>query len=153
MVMIMKKIFILMIVAIILGGITGRILYSEYKDSSLVFSEEKKLYFLEEGIYYTKESLEANTKDIHPKLVLEEDKKYHVYVGITSNRTNINKIKKIYRDGEHNIKVKEVKIDHDEFRNNVEQFDILIDATTTQKDILTIEEVILSNYENLIKEK
>lgn len=139
--------------AILLGGITGKLLYSKYEDSSFVFNENKRLYFLEEGTYYTKESLEANTKEINPKLILEEDNQYHLYVGITSKNENVNKIKKIYKEKGHNIKVKEVKIDHDEFRNNVEQFDILIDTSSTEKDILTIEEIVLSSYENLIKEK
>ena len=40
---------------------------------------------------------------------------------------------------------------NEEFNNNVTQFDLLINATTSEKEILTIEKVVLANYEEIIK--
>ena len=140
----------MMVVAIILGGISGMFLFSKYKDTSYVFNENKKLYFLEEGVYSTKESLESNTKDINPKLVIQDDNKYHVYVGITSNFDNVSKIKKMYKDKGYSIYEKEIEVDNSEFTANISQFDILLESSKNDSDISTIEEVVLSNYENLI---
>lgn len=125
-------------------------LFSKYKDTSYVFNENKKLYFLEEGVYSTKESLESNTKDINPKLVIQDDNKYHVYVGITSNFDNASKIKKMYKDKGYSIYEKEIEVDNSEFTSNISQFDILLESSKNDSDISTIEEVVLSNYENLI---
>lgn len=147
----MKKTLILMVVAIILGGISGMFLFNEYKQSSYVFNEDKNLYFIEEGVYATKESLDANTKDINPKLVINNDNKYHVYVGITGNINNAYKIKKMYKDKGYSVYEKKVKVDNSEFISNISQFDILLDNTKNDSDISTIQEVILSNYEDLVK--
>ena len=146
----MKNTLIMMVVAIILGGISGMFLFSKYKDTSYVFNENKKLYFLEEGVYSTKESLESNTKDINPKLVIQDDNKYHVYVGITSDFRNVSKIKKMYKDKGYSIYEKEIEVDNSEFTSNISQFDILLESSKNDSDISTIEEVVLSNYENLI---
>ena len=146
----MKNTLIMMVVAIILGGISGMILFSKYKDTSYVFNENKKLYFLEEGVYSTKESLESNTKDINPKLVIQDDNKYHVYVGITSDFRNVSKIKKMYKDKGYSVYEKEIEVDNSEFTANISQFDILLESSKNDSDISTIEEIVLSNYENLI---
>ncbi len=139
-----------MTVAIISGGIIGIALFSEYKETSSVFSDKKKLYFLEEGIYSSKKLLEYNTKNIDPKLIVEKDGKYHLYVGITGEQKNISKIKNIYKNKGYSIYEKELEIDNLEFLSNVEQFDILLDNANNESDISAIEEVVLSNYENLV---
>lgn len=140
-----------MIAAIILGGISGKILFSKYQDiDKYIFSSEKKVYFLEEGVYSSKKSLENNTKDITPKLVVKDNDKYYVYVGITKNIDNANKIKKIYTDKGYSIYQKEKNITDSEFLSNVEQFDILIESTKKERDISTIQEVVLANYEEMV---
>lgn len=139
-----------MTVAIISGGIIGIALFSEYKETSSVFSDKKKLYFLEEGIYSSKKLLEYNTKNINPKLIVEKDGKYHLYVGITGEQKNISKIKNIYKNKGYSVYEKELEIDNLEFLSNVEQFDILLDNANNESDISAIEEVVLSNYENLV---
>lgn len=146
----MRKTLLLMTVAIISGGIIGIALFSEYKETSSVFSDKKKLYFLEEGIYSSKKLLEYNTKNIDPKLIVEKDGKYHLYVGITGEQKNISKIKNIYKNKGYSIYEKELEIDNLEFLSNIEQFDILLDNANNESDISAIEEVVLSNYENLV---
>lgn len=147
----MKRLIIIMIAAIILGGISGKILFSKYQDiDKYIFNSEKKVYFLEEGVYSSKKSLENNTKDITPKLVVKDNDKYYVYVGITKNIDNANKIKKIYTDKGYSIYQKEKNITDSEFLSNVEQFDILIESTKKERDISTIQEVVLANYEEMV---
>lgn len=91
----MKKLLILIAVATILGGISGKLLFSKYENiDKLVFNENKKVYLLQEGVYSSKSSLDSNTKDISPKLVVKNNDKYYVYVGITKNYNNAKKIKK-----------------------------------------------------------
>ncbi len=140
-----------MAVAIILGGITGKTLYTKYEDTSFVFNEKDSAYFLQEGVYDTKDSMMRNTKDINPKLVVNKDNKYYVYVGISKSIDGVNKIKKIYKKKNYNVIQKEEEIKNDSFLINLEQYDILLESATSTNDILTIEEVVLSNYEELIK--
>lgn len=140
-----------MLLAILLGGITGKILYNKYEDTTLVFNENNTAYFLQEGVYDTKESMNRNTKDINPKLVINKNNKYYVYVGISKSLDGINKIKRVYKRKGYNVISKEKKINDESFLINLEQYDILLESNTTTNDILTIEEVVLSNYEETIK--
>ena len=47
--------------------------------------------------------------------------------------------------------LKEINLSNEEFFNNVTQFDLLIENSETEEEILTIEEVVLANYEEIIK--
>lgn len=149
----MKKTFMMMIIAVVLGSIAGSFLFSNYKENNVyAFSNSKKLYFLQEGVYSSIDSVNKNTKDLSNKLVIPDNDKYHVYVGITSNIKNAKKIKNIYKNMGYSIYQKEINVNNNEFLNNIEQFDILLDKAN-KNDLLTIEEVVLSNYEDLVVKK
>ncbi len=140
-----------MIVAIILGGVSGKILFSKYEGlDKYLLSDKNRIYILEEGVYPNKKSLEDNTKEIEPKLVVENDNGYHVYVGITRNENNALKIKKLYQEKGYHIYEKEKNINNQEFLNNIEQFDVLVESSKKERDISTIQEVILANYEEMV---
>ena len=138
-----------MLIAIILGTICGKIVYKQYNGSKKIAKDYQELYFLQEGVYNSKESLDNNTKDINPKLVVNKDKKYYVYVGITKDLYNASKIKRFYRKKGYKIYNKVKKVNNKEFVNNVNEFDILM-MNANNSDIFVIEEVILSNYKELI---
>lgn len=148
----MKKTFLLSIFFITLGTILGIFLRNSYKDNLLgAFGEGKIYYFLQEGVYSNKDIMTENTKDLNIKLVNEENGKYYVYLGITRDEENVKKIKEIYNTKGYQLYIKEINLSNEEFYNNVTQFDLLIKNTTKEEEILTIEEVVLANYEEIIK--
>lgn len=150
----MKKTFLLSIFFITLGTILGIFLRNSYKDNLLgAFGEGKIYYFLQEGVYSNKDIMTENTKDLNIKLVNEENGKYYVYLGITRDEENVKKIKEIYNTKGYQLYIKEVNLSNEEFYNNVAQFDLLIKNTTKEEEILTIEEVVLANYEEIIKKQ
>ena len=143
-----KKIMFTLIFSISLGSLFGIFLYKKFEESVFAFNEGDKLTFLREGVYTDKNVLEENTKKLDPKLVIYDDDKYYVYVGITSNDKVADKIKDIYDDMDIEVYEKDVYISDDTFINNVEQFDSII-LSSADDEILTVEEVILSNYEEV----
>ena len=147
----MKKTLILMSFAIILGSLCGKFLFKKYQDTTLAFNESMKLYFLQEGVYQTKESVNNNTKNISPKLILKENDGYHVYIGISSSKDIISKLKKIYKEKGYQIYEKEKEVSNKEFLESIKQYDILAKTTNSSSDLLTIEEVVLANYEERTK--
>lgn len=150
----MKKTFLLSIFFITLGTILGIFLRNSYKDNLLgAFGEGKIYYFLQEGVYSNKDIMTENTKDLNIKLVNEENGKYYVYLGITRDEENVKKIKEIYNTKGYQLYIKEINLSNEEFYNNVTQFDLLIKNTTKEGEILTIEEVVLANYEEIIKKQ
>ena len=147
----MKKTFILGFIFVIFGLIIGnnirKFSYSSVKE---IVSNEESFYFLQEGVYEKKENLEKNIKNLDQKVIDYQDDKYYVYVGITKNKNIANKIKKIYAKKGLNLYEKVKTISNEEFLNNVTQFDLLINNGATDEEILTIEEVVLANYEEIL---
>lgn len=128
------------------------LLNSTYKEKLVnTFSEGKTYYFIQEGVYSSKEIMTENTKDIQVKTVDTLNNKQYVYLGITRDNNNAKKIKDIYEKKGYQIYIKEQNLSNEEFYNNVTQFDILVNSTDKEAEILTIEEVVLANYEELIK--
>ena len=143
---------IVSLVSIILGALSAMLLNSTYKEKLInTFSEGKTYYFIQEGVYSSKEIMTENTKDIQVKTVDTLNDKQYVYLGITRDNNNAKKIKDIYEKKGYQIYIKEQNLSNEEFYNNVTQYDILVNSTDKESEILTIEEVVLANYEELIK--
>lgn len=149
----MKKIVILSGIFLGLGILLGTKIYNAKDSISNVFSEGTIYYFLQEGVYTSKEIMDENTKEINIKAIDYQNEKYYVYVGITKEEDIAKKIKTLYENDGYQIYIKEMKFSNEEFDHNVEQFDLLINSATNKDEILTIEEVVLANYEEIIKKQ
>ncbi len=149
----MKNKLVIGTIFLVSGLVVGNNLYNKVDLSTIqVFSEKNNYYLLQEGVYSKKEIMQSETRDLNPKVYEEKNGKYYVYVGITGNKDNAEKIQNIYKDSGFNIKINEISINDEEFINNLKQLDILINNTNNQDEILTIEEVVLSNFNKKILE-
>lgn len=140
---------LLAVIFVILGAICGNYLYKKAPNTVSVFQTNQTFYFLQEGMYSSKDIMQENVGDLTNKLVVLEDNKYYVYVGITMDQDNAYKIKKIYEDMGYQIYIKKLTMNNEEFANNVSQFDLLVRESDTTEDVLTVEEVVLANYEQI----
>lgn len=146
----MKKIIVVGSIFILLGFIVGNNLFSKRIELVKEINRNNTYYFLEEGVYSSKEMLQNNISKITQKVVSENKNYYYVYIGITKNIDVATKIKELYEERGYKIKIKEKQLKNEEFSNNVSQFDILLKEATTFDEVLTIERIILSNYDDLI---
>ena len=146
----MKRTIILAVVFLTLGTICGNFLYQKAPNSISVFQQDSSYYFLQEGVYTSKDVMQESIKDIPHKLVVFKDDMYYVYVGITKSEKNADKIQKIYEELGYQIHITTESLDNEEFSSNVTQFDLLVEEAESTEDVLTVEEVILANYEELI---
>lgn len=145
-----KKIFYFLIL-LTSGIIIGNKISQATENIAVTFNEANTYYFLQEGVYSSKEILEENIKNMELKVVENQDNKYYVYLGITKDENIAKRLKEIYEKSGYQIYIKEKTLSNDEFYNNVTQFDLLINNTETTKEILTIEEVVLANYEEIFQ--
>ena len=146
----MKKTMIKCIGSIILGIIIGNILFS----NRIIFKKENKedkYYFLQEGVY-TNNILKNNMSNLTHKVIEKKDNKIYIYIGITKDIEIAEKLINIYEEKNIKLSIKEKYIRNNELKNNIEQFDLLINASRDVDEILTIEEVVLANYEEIIKD-
>ena len=145
----MKKGFIIpLVISIVIGIISAQIVYSEYKKKQEV--AKYNTYILQGGVYTTKETLDKAINKFDNYIVVSEDDKYYVYIGMTTNLENANKLKKMYEEESIDVYIKETNIDNVEFVSNLEQYDILISGVDSEKNLSSINEVILSTYEELV---
>ena len=147
----MKKIILSGIFFIGIGFILGNIIFE--KNSFFKNSHQETYYFLQEGVYSNKDILQNNLKDLANKLIDYQEDKFYVYIGITKDLDVAEKLQNIYEEKGYKIIKKEKNINSEEFSVNVDQFDLLIKSTKDEDQILTIEEVVLANYEEIIKKK
>lgn len=148
----MKKILIVSSSFLLIGIILGSKIISLSKVED-VFQSGTVYYFLQEGVYTTEEILNENTENLNIKLINKEDNKYYVYLGITKDVENAKKIKNIYKNKGYDIYIKEKNLSNEEFSSNITQFDLLINSTNNEEEILKITEVVLANYEEIIKKQ
>ena len=147
----MKKTIIKGIFFIVIGFFIGQFLFGEKIELIKRLQKGDTYYFLEEGIYNDYNNID-NT-NINRRIIENKDNKYHVYIGITRDKEVLEKLKNIYEKDNINIKVKEINLESLEFKTNVEQFDLLIRNTKDISQILTIEEVVIANYQEIIKKQ
>lgn len=147
----MKKQLILAGLLLTLGLLISNKIYQTTSSLTNVFSDGTTYYFLQEGVYTSKKILDENTKELNAKLIIEESDKYYVYLGITKSASIAKKLKSIYEQAGYQIYIKELKLNNLEFESNVTQFDLLLNSATSTDEMLTIEEVVLANYEEIIQ--
>ncbi len=149
----MKKILIKGLCLIIIGFLIGEIIFGSKKNYFNKLKNSETYYFLQEGVYSDQNILKNNLKKINEKIIDYQQNKYYVYVGITKDKEVLDKLTKIYQKNGFDIYPKEKNIISEEFSTNVSQFDLLIKQTTEESQILTIEKVVLANYEEIIKKE
>lgn len=138
-----KKKVAYFLIPIIIGFILGVVIYNDYKkglDNSLY-----NAYLIQIGSF--KDDSEINTSKY---LVLKEDGIYNVYAGITTKLSNASKIKELYDKEKIYSIIKPTIIDNVEFMNNLVQYDLLLSEVDNKDNIISINDVIISNYEEII---
>lgn len=145
----MKKNFLIAVfVAIFLGFFSAQIIYSNYRDN--LNDSSYNAYMIQIGTYDDKEKLESIFANSDNYLVVEEEGKYNVYAGITTDLINANKIKTLYEKKEFVPSIKPITINNVEFVSNLEQYDILISEVDSEDNIISINDVILSSYKEMV---
>lgn len=147
----MKKVFIKSILFIAIGFVLGEVIFGDFQKAIRQFKNTDTYYFLQEGTYSTKTDLERNIHHLNQKIIDKENNQYYVYVGITKDKEIAERIRNIYAKRGYPIHYREKSFSSAEFSENVNQFDLLIRETEEEEQILTIEAVVLANYEEIKK--
>ena len=145
----MKKMIIYAIISITIGYLIGNIIFTN-KDILKKNNENEKYYLLQEGTYYDDKILSNNYSSIKQKIVEKKENKIHIYIGITRNLEVAEKLINIYEEKKVNLSIVEKYYSNEELKNNIDQFDLLINSSKDKEEILKIEEVVLASYDEII---
>ena len=132
-----KKIIISLIISLIFGFISAQIVFNYYKKNLLENS-------------YNAYIIKVNGKNEDDEYYIFDDKDDSSVVGITTNIINANKIKKIFDEAFDNVYISPVAIENNEFVSNLQQYDILISEVDDEKNLMSINDAILSSYRELV---
>lgn len=147
-----NKTIIYVILAILIGVILGKNIYDGYaKEIENTFVEDSnvQVYLIQYGVYSSNESMLENTKNLKNYFYYEEDDKFYVLIGITSDNDLKEKIVNSY-DLDADVYMKQIKTDNTTFLETLKQYDNLISSTEDKNTIITAEKQILSKYDELI---
>ena len=139
----MKKNFVIpLVISIVLGFISAQIVYSTYRKN--LENTDYNVYLIQAGSYNNKDDLEKDFSLDDEYIILEEDGVYNVYVGMTTDLINANKIKNLYSNKNYDTYIKPTVVNNIEFVSNLEQYDILMSEVDDEENIISINDVILS---------
>ena len=144
-----KRFIFSLIIAIVSGALLGHTLFEKFKEEEqTVFNDMSPIYFLREGVYDNLEYALANANKFDTKIIVKEKAKYYLYLAISKSEDNLASIKKIYND--KNLVVETKNINNESFLTALEQMENLFKKASNDEEKLTIEKVILANYEELV---
>ncbi|MBQ7137146.1 MAG: SPOR domain-containing protein [Bacilli bacterium] len=144
-----KKFLIYVLSAILLGAIFGSLFYKQYEKEKNI-AVDYNTYLLQLGIYNSRDEFSKEVEELSDYLVVEKNNKFYVYVGISTKRKNAEKLQNLFSDNDINVSIKKSVIDDIEFISNLQQYDLLLDSASNKDDIMSINEVILSSYEEMV---
>lgn len=144
-----KRFIFSLIIAIVSGALLGHTLFEKFKEEEqTVFNDMSPIYFLREGVYDNLEYALASANKFDTKIIVKEKAKYYLYLAISKSEDNLASIKKIYND--KNLVVETKNISNESFLIALEQMENLFKKASSDEEKLTIEKVILANYEELV---
>lgn len=149
----MKKYIVPILSALLVGFFLAKFMIDQYdKKESLktVFNNTETLYFIQQGVYSTKENMEKNMTDFAYYIYNIENDKYYTFIGITRLNENSDKLKGFYEKLGYITYIKEINVDNEAFIEILEQYDKLLQTTEDDNTIKAICSQILSKYEELV---
>lgn len=151
----MKKYLFPITISLFLGIAMAYFIIHQYEslDGIVVSKEAREIYFIQRGMYSKKENMEEDMRSFKNYIFSVEDNMYHAYVAVTTSKENGDKIVNMYK--EENIETIEKKkiVDNSEFIEVLTQYDELLSKTNDKDTIKTINNQILSKYEEFVNGK
>ena len=148
----MKKYIHAMLLSLVIGFFLSYFIFKQYKgfNGITVYKEGDEYFFLQQGIYDSKEEMEKNSINLENYIYRKEDDKFYMYVGITKNRDNVQKMIEYYKNKNIEVSMKQFYISSNKYKEIITNLDnILINSN----DEVVINEIInqgLSKYEEII---
>lgn len=141
------------IFCILLGGLMGKFMLDQYETNEKEISvalTSNTVYFIQQGVYSSKESMEDNINNVSYYIYNESDGKYYAYIGMTLKSENAEKLKSYFKNLGYDTYVKEFVINNASFLEVLQQYDMMLENTDDGNTISAICSQVLGKYEELV---
>ena len=148
----MKKYLFTFLCSLIIGFFLANFFIKQYKNSTgiKVSLNSEELYFIQYGVFSSKESMEENTLQLQNYVYNLEDNLYYVYVGITKDSLIADKIVEYYRRINYETIIKKFNIQNKEFIKLLDNYDNVLSSTDDDIVIASVLNQILMKYEEVV---
>lgn len=148
----MKKYLLTIVISLIVGFFLSKFLLEQYDNYNgvTVYNEGEMLYFIQYGVFSDYNSMEENTINLENYIYQIDDDMYYVYIGITKNSDNVEKMKNYFKNLGYDPIVKQFYITNEDFISAVDNYDKVLLLTN---DSTVISEIIshgLNTYEEVV---
>lgn len=131
---IIKKAIIPVFLSIICGFVCGHFVYKIYLDGDMLSIDNNIIYLIQSGAYSSYNNMRANTIG-YDYIYFEEDDLYKTVIGVTKNKENIKKIKKVY---DREVVVNEYYIENIDLNNKLISYDNILSKEDNEEEIKKI---------------
>lgn len=144
----MKKYLLTIIISLLIGFLLSNFMLKQYDDAVAImptFKQEETLYLVQQGVYSSLTSMQENTKNIPYYVYTLDNNLYYVYIGMSLDMDNIEKIRKYYDNMETIVKSK--TITDENFINTLKMNDEVLKQTEDREVIKETINNVLKKYE------
>ncbi len=144
----MKKYLLTIIVSLLVGFLLSFYMLKEYESVNIipVFNVKETAYLVQQGVYSSMESMQENTTNLSDYIYSVIDNMYYVYIGVSLESDNVNKIQEYYKNKDINTIIKTTTISDTELLNSLRQYDMVLKETNEEETIKEIIKQTLSKY-------
>ena len=144
----MKKYLLTIIVSLLVGFLLSFYMLKEYEKTDIfpVFNESETAYLIQQGVYSSMESMQENTAHLTDYIYSVIDDMYYVYIGISLDSSNVNKLQEYYKSKDINTIIKTTTLTDQEFIETLRQYDMVLNNTSDENTIKEICKQVLSKY-------
>lgn len=144
----MKKYLLTIIVSLLVGFLLSFYMLKEYEKTDIfpVFNESETAYLIQQGVYSSMESMQENTAHLTDYIYSVIDDMYYVYIGISLDSSNVNKLQEYYKNKDVNTIIKTTTLTDQEFIETLRQYDMVLNNTSDEDTIKEICKQVLSKY-------
>lgn len=144
----MKKYLTTIIISILVGFLLSYYMLKEYESVDIipVFNVKETAYLVQQGVYSSMESMQENTAHLTDYIYSVIDDMYYVYIGISLDSSNVNKLQEYYKNKDINTIIKTTTLTDQEFIEILRQYDMVLNNTSDEDTIKEICKQVLSKY-------
>ena len=146
----MKRFLIICFISIFISFISGELIFNVYRknldDTISVINEKEKVYMLLYGSYNNIDKV--NKLELDDYIMIKDNNFYEVYVGISKNIENCEKIRGIYKEMGNNIYIREKEISNMEFIDYLNYMENNLNDKSNE-EIINIEKNIIDKYKEI----
>ena len=148
----MKKYIFTFFIAIVIGFFLSISFIKQYDSYTgiKVSGTGEKLYFIQYGVYSSIESMENETIALENYVYTINEDMYYVYVGITKEENNANKIVEYYKNLGYETIIKQFEIINNDFLEELINYDNILSETTDKTVIASLINQTLIKYEEVV---